>query len=348
MQSENLPAAAGAPAVPSPGAQLRRAREARGESVSEVAFALKLSPRQIDALERDDFAALPGTAFVRGFLRNYARYLGLDAAPLLDGVQHLAGSAAPDLSPIRNADGDLPSRSGRRRGAFPAGMLVLALMLLVAAGWYFDGFRTDLPGLADNGSMESVPTENAPAESAPVAVLPLERGDAGPPPAAGAAASGADNPPPVAASTPAASAAEIPAKAETPAAVDGRVAPAPAAQVPATQVPAAPPAQTAEDGRSAAASPPPAAPSAAPQAGGSGGRLVLRFGADSWVEVRDAAGAILHSGLNRAGSARTVQGTPPFALVVGNAAGVAVEFDGRPVDLAAHARGSVARLTLGE
>ncbi|WP_107222314.1 helix-turn-helix domain-containing protein [Thauera aromatica] len=343
MQSENLPAAAGEPAVPSPGAQLRRAREARGESVSEVAFALKLSPRQIDALERDDFAALPGTAFVRGFLRNYARYLGLDAAPLLDGVQHLAGSAAPDLSPIRNADGDLPSRSGRRRGAFPAGMLVLALMLLVAAGWYFDGFRTDLPGLADNGSMESVPAENAPAESAPVAVLPLERGDAGP--GAGAVAPGADNPlqPEVAASTPAATAAEIPAKAETPAAVDGRVAPAPAAQVPATEVPAAPPAPVAEDGRSAAASPPPAAPQA-----GSGGRLVLRFGADSWVEVRDAAGAILHSGLNRAGSVRTVQGKPPFALVVGNAAGVAVEFDGRTVDLAAHARGSVARLTLGE
>ncbi|MCK2125999.1 DUF4115 domain-containing protein [Thauera aromatica] len=328
MQSENLPAAPGESAVPSPGAQLRRAREARGESVSEVAFALKLNPRQIDALERDDFAALPGTAFVRGFLRNYARYLGLDAAPLLDGVQRLAGAAAPDLSPIRNADGDLPSHSGRRRGTFPAGMLVLVLVLMVAAGWYFDGFRTDSPGLVESG----------PVESAPVAVLPLERGDAGPPPVAGAAALGADNPPQpeTAASTPAATAAEIPVKAETLAAAEEGVAPAPAAPVP--------PAQVAEDRSGGAGSP----LAAAPETGGSSGRLVLRFGADSWIEVRDAAGAILHSGLNRAGTARTVQGAPPFALVVGNAAGVAVEFDGRTVDLAAHTRGSVARLTLGE
>ncbi|MBP8924008.1 MAG: helix-turn-helix domain-containing protein, partial [Thauera sp.] len=107
MSSENPAAVAAVPS--SPGAQLRRAREARGESVHEVAFALKLSPRQVDALERDDFDALPGMAFLRGFMRNYARYVGLDATPLLDAVQRMAGQGSPDLSPIRNADGDLPS-----------------------------------------------------------------------------------------------------------------------------------------------------------------------------------------------------------------------------------------------
>ena len=84
MQSDHL--APGAESAISPGVRLRRAREARGESVHEAAFAIKLSPRQIEALENDDFAALPGMAFVRGFARNYARYLGLDAAPLLDGI----------------------------------------------------------------------------------------------------------------------------------------------------------------------------------------------------------------------------------------------------------------------
>ena len=101
MSSENPAAVAAVPS--SPGAQLRRAREARGESVHEVAFALKLSPRQVDALERDDFDALPGMAFLRGFMRNYARHVGLDAAPLLDAVQRMAGQGSPDLSPIRNA-----------------------------------------------------------------------------------------------------------------------------------------------------------------------------------------------------------------------------------------------------
>ena len=48
----------------------------------------------------------------------------------------------------------------------------------------------------------------------------------------------------------------------------------------------------------------------------------MKFAADSWVEVRDASGTILHSGTNRAGSTRSVQGTAPFTLVVGNAANV--------------------------
>ena len=93
MQSDHL--APGTESAASPGVRLRRAREARGESVHEAAFAIKLSPRQIEALENDDFAALPGMAFVRGFARNYARYLGLDAAPLLDGIERMGAPTSP-------------------------------------------------------------------------------------------------------------------------------------------------------------------------------------------------------------------------------------------------------------
>ena len=143
MQSDNLAAATNSAA--SPGARLRVAREARGESVHEVAFAIKLSPRQVEALEKDDFAALPGMAFVRGFARNYARYLGLDAAPLLDGIERMGGADQPDLSPIRNADGDLPAGGAGRRGSFPAGAVVAVLLVLLGVGWYFDWFRTEPP-----------------------------------------------------------------------------------------------------------------------------------------------------------------------------------------------------------
>ncbi|MBV2264463.1 MAG: helix-turn-helix domain-containing protein, partial [Thauera sp.] len=150
MQSDHL--ASGTESAASPGARLRRAREARGESVHEAAFAIKLSPRQIEALENDDFAALPGMAFVRGFARNYARYLGLDATPLLDGIERLAGAGQPDLSPIRNADGDLPAGGGGRRGSFPAGAVVAVLLVLLGVGWYFDWVRTEpLPVLELQG-----------------------------------------------------------------------------------------------------------------------------------------------------------------------------------------------------
>lgn len=325
MSSENLAAVAAAPS--SPGAQLRRAREARGESVHEVAFALKLSPRQVDALERDDFDALPGMAFLRGFMRNYARHVGLDAAPLLDAVQRMAGQGSPDLSPIRNADGDLPSGGSRRSGSFPAGLVVLVLLVLLAVGWYFDWFRT-----GTSPSAETV-VEPAPAFApAPSQAIEPQSAIQMTPPQPAAVDPAEDAPDQVPSGTAAADGES--ATAAPDAATDAAVETTPAGE--AAAAPAA---------DSVAASP--AALAAAPAATAAGsGQLSFRFGADSWVEVRDASGTILHSGTNRAGSTRSVQGTAPFTLVVGNAANVTLEQDGKAVDLAAHVRGSVARLTL--
>jgi cytoskeleton protein RodZ len=68
---------------PSAGKVLAEARERLGLSVAEVARQLRLSPRQIEALEADDHASLPGKTFLRGFLRNYAKLLQLDPEPLL-------------------------------------------------------------------------------------------------------------------------------------------------------------------------------------------------------------------------------------------------------------------------
>lgn len=330
MSSENLAAVAAAPS--SPGAQLRRAREARGESVHEVAFALKLSPRQVDALERDDFEALPGMAFLRGFMRNYARHVGLDAAPLLDAVQRLAGPGSPDLAPIRNADGDLPSGGSRRSGSFPAGLVVLVLVVMLAVGWYFDWFRTG-SATSSETVVEPAPAF-APAPSQSIATpstiqltpqqpLVVEPAAGAP----GALQSGAA----VAGGEAGAAAAENPP-------ADPSTPPAEASAAPAADA-ASSPASVAEGSAPAATEAPAAAPAGS-------GQLSFRFGADSWVEVRDASGTILHSGTNRAGSTRSVQGTAPFTLVVGNAANVTLEQDGKPVELASHIRGTVARLTL--
>lgn len=66
-----------------PGVTLRELRTERKLSVERVAAALHLSPRQIVALEEDDYEHLPGPTYVRGYLRSYAHYLGLPAEPLL-------------------------------------------------------------------------------------------------------------------------------------------------------------------------------------------------------------------------------------------------------------------------
>lgn len=90
------------------GDTLRRTREAQGLSISEVANALKLNARQIEALESGRFAQLPGLAFTRGFLRNYARLLKIDAAPLLAGLQAPDAGEPMELAPASNAHGDMP------------------------------------------------------------------------------------------------------------------------------------------------------------------------------------------------------------------------------------------------
>ena len=66
------------------GQALRQAREARQLPLADVARALKLGERQLTALESDQWSELPGATFVRGFVRNYARLLALDAAPLME------------------------------------------------------------------------------------------------------------------------------------------------------------------------------------------------------------------------------------------------------------------------
>ncbi len=71
------------------GTALRSARESLGMDVDDAARKLCLSPRQLSALESDDFAALPSPAFTRGFIRNYARLLNLDPNPLLERYREI-------------------------------------------------------------------------------------------------------------------------------------------------------------------------------------------------------------------------------------------------------------------
>lgn len=84
--SENNSTQAGnsaAAAATSLGRTLRETRQHLGLSVADVANQIKFAPRQIEALEADDFQHLPESAFLRGFIRSYAKILQLDAQPLL-------------------------------------------------------------------------------------------------------------------------------------------------------------------------------------------------------------------------------------------------------------------------
>jgi len=60
------------------GEELRREREIRGISLKEIADATKISKRFLEAIERNDHRTLPAPVFTRGFVREYAKYLGLE------------------------------------------------------------------------------------------------------------------------------------------------------------------------------------------------------------------------------------------------------------------------------
>ena len=66
------------------GEELRREREIRGISQKEIADATKISKRFLDAIERNDHKTLPAPVFTRGFVREYARYLGLNADEMVN------------------------------------------------------------------------------------------------------------------------------------------------------------------------------------------------------------------------------------------------------------------------
>lgn len=66
------------------GEELRREREIRGISLKEIADATKISKRSLEALERNDHRVLPAPAFTRGFVREYARYVGLNSEEMVN------------------------------------------------------------------------------------------------------------------------------------------------------------------------------------------------------------------------------------------------------------------------
>lgn len=124
-----------------------------------------------------------------------------------------------------------------------------------------------------------------------------------------------------------------PVEATTPAGV-APASPSPAAPA---DVPASPPAA----GTSAPATD--VETVAAPSSAG----LSLRFRDRSWVEIRQADGAVLMSQINAAGTTQAVEGEPPYTLVIGNASKVDLEYRGKRVDLASSTnRDDVARLRL--
>jgi cytoskeleton protein RodZ len=304
-----------------PGRRLRSAREARGLEIERVAQMLHLKPAALSAIEADDYSALPGPVFARGYIRNYARLLDLDEEPLLRRL-----SSGRPSDPARLPRVPAPAK----REIHSSHLLVRLVSWLIAlsvAGLLFLWWQspTDLSGLLAIRlpGMPAGSKSNAPAPSAEGKVsIPLPPTTAPSTPKVEPTAADAKpsaRPPPTASTKPA-----EPSVAATP---PGEAPPAPAAQI-------------------SAQTPPATSPDSAPAETTSGKGVVLEFNDTSWVDIRDSTRNFKLMGDMRKGERRELGGTPPYSLVIGNAKSVRMSINGKPFDLASRSRGNVARFTL--
>jgi len=155
---------------------LRAAREARGWSLRQVAERLHITEAQVKGLEEGDYAALPGAAFARGFLKNYARLLDLNPEPLLKTYD--ASNEGSGLHPSENV---LPGSEGplldySRRMLFFSVLIVVAI--IVAAWWFWSQQQAQsLPAAKAPPTVEKQPAAPAPMvtvapSASPVALAP--------------------------------------------------------------------------------------------------------------------------------------------------------------------------------
>jgi cytoskeleton protein RodZ len=321
-----------APGPRSAGDALRQQREALHRDLKDVASALRIKPVYLTALEEGRPDRLPGPAYAAGFVRAYGDYLGLDGAEILRRFRLEASGldTKPDLS--------FPMPLGEK--SIPGGAMLLVALILAICGygtWYYlsTGER------ARPERITEVPVTLLPAKLephvvkpplAPVAETTTPQNNLGP---------AGNLPSPIAASGIA------PARTE-----GSGVPPAPPPTASASLSTSATPASLADPDsarKSNNASEPPAAgaghdagsgpaigdePGAAPRTFGAVGepaRIVLAATVDSWIQIRDADHSLLFTGLLKPGEQYRVPDRPGLSMRVGNAGGLNVTIDGKPV-----------------
>ncbi|MBC7205036.1 MAG: helix-turn-helix domain-containing protein [Methyloversatilis sp.] len=146
------------------GAQLRRAREARGMTVEGVGAAIKLAARQVEAIEADAYAELMNPTYARGFIRNYAALIGLDPQALLAQLDQQQVRATPQLVEQADVGVAMPVQSPRRKWLLP--LFALSVPVVVAIALYmWSEFWTAPPGEQVQVEQEAVmPPPDAVAE----------------------------------------------------------------------------------------------------------------------------------------------------------------------------------------
>lgn len=329
-----------------PGETLRKVRESKNLALNDVAVQLNLAAQALRNLEAGAFEQLPGHTFARGYVRAYAKLMGMDGDRLVLEFDQFTGTDASGSSVASLARIEEPARVSQ---SLLKVFSVVALVALGGAGFFW--WQDQSQRLNDSGAdagMEHIEVETAdgtteihpldePEDQAVVEAqveAPLEPAPvtADPAPTEVAPSTAITQSAPSDPQVPAAPGAVVPAEA-------GAVAPAAQTAAPVVNPPVQSPAPV------VAETPAPAAP-VAPAAGEA--LVNLQFTADCWTQLTDADGKVLLSALKRRGDSVELVGKAPLELRLGYARGAVVLVNGQSVDVASSTHGETARLKLGQ
>lgn len=313
------------PAAPleSPGKLLREGREAKGMSEQEVATNLNLRVTLVKEIEQDKFDSRTASTFTRGYLKTYAKLVGVSEERVVAGYDQLVGTHEVQYAEMYSFSRrtKLEANENRLR------TFSWIFCVLLAGGlfyWFWSQpaekpavvklDESQLPASAATGT-QSVAAQNTPADEPidPATVEPANPGEEAVAAPAPEDQSGQD---------------KVSAAVATNTAISAAQPVAPATDAVTTTAADSPATQTAS------------AAVAATQG------LVISFAGDCWIKVVDATGKVLLEGLNRKGDTKPLDGKQPFKLTIGAPKVVSITFMGEAVNMKQFPVGRVARFTL--
>ncbi|MEZ8191650.1 cytoskeleton protein RodZ [Vibrio sp. 1F279] len=298
------------------GTLLKNKRESLGLTQKQISDRLKLRVTLIQQIEENQFESDQVATFMRGYIRSYAKYVNLDEKVVLSALHH-AGDAQHQEQEMLSFSRKTKTEKHNSRIMILT-WSIFAVIAGISSLWWWQNQQQDTlsQSLANTESSEELAVEESLApEFTSLEVIEAEQNEEGTSVVEGtddlAAISDAED--------------SVTSTDETTA--QQATETEPTAEVAANAVNAeAVEASTASEAVI--------------------NELVMQFSADCWIQVKDASGKTLSTGIKKAGQSLNLSGTAPYKVILGAPEGVSMTFASEPVDLSGYTSGKVARITL--
>ena len=297
------------------GTLLKNQREALGLTQKQISDRLKLRISLIQQIEENQFESDQVATFMRGYIRSYAKYVNLDEKVVLNALRHSGDAQHEDQEMLSFSRKTKTEKHNSRIMLLTWG--IFAVIVGISSLWWWQNQQQDTlsQSLANTESSEELAVEESlDPEFASLEVIEAEQNDA--------AASVIEETEGLAA---------ISDAADTSAALDVTD------EQPAVDAEPAVELETVEATTAPETTPTPEEATKA---------LTMQFTADCWIQVKDATGKTLSTGIKKAGQSLNLSGTAPYKVILGAPEGVSMTFASEPVDLSGYTSGKVARITL--